>query len=136
MVNEVIRFGDAEAMAVSWLTGKLAGVDVATKVPNPRPDLFVKVSRTGGARRDLAYREARLTFECWALNETDASGLAELGYAHMCAAQAETINGAFVRKVTTTGVPVYFEDPVAQRPRYQFTVAIQYRGAPLMEEES
>jgi hypothetical protein len=73
MSNEVIKFGDAEAMAIAWLTGKLgSGVLIHTKVPDPRPPKFVQVVVTGGRRVDLAYRRAQLTFKCWGATEVEA----------------------------------------------------------------
>jgi hypothetical protein len=132
MASEVITFTSSEAMAVTWLNGKLgSGVGVATKVPDPRPEKLVKVTATGAHRLDLAYREAQLTFECWATEETDAEDIAELVHAHMKAAEGETINGAFVRRVNTVGGPVNSPDPESQTARYLVTVGVQYRGAAL-----
>lgn len=132
MANELIAFADAEALAVTWLTGKLGtGVAISTQVPNPRPDKHVKVIAVGARRTDLAYREARLVFECWATNETDASAIAELVDAHMNGAEAETVGGSFIRRVSHVGGPVNSADPESNTPRYLVTKAITYRGAAL-----
>jgi hypothetical protein len=131
MSSEVVAFPDAEAVAVAWLAGKLgAGVDTATKVPNPRPPAGVcRVRRTGGPGRiDLVTDDAQLTFECWAATEGAASDIARLAHAHMHAAAGETVAGAFIRKVTDIGGPSNFPDPESDSPRYQFTVGVRLRG--------
>jgi hypothetical protein len=131
MANELVVFRDAEALAVTWGTGKLGtGVAVSTKVPDPRPDRHVKVSVTGSTRRDLAYREARFLFECWALKGQDeeAADLANLVEGVMHQSEGETVNGSFVRKVETKGGPYYLEDPASGLPRYQVSIAVIYRG--------
>lgn len=129
MANEVIVFKDSVAAACTWLDGDLGtGVGISGKVPKDRPAQFVKVTLTGNHRVDLAYREAQLTFECWAPSDSEASDLAELAYARMFAVAGETINGSHVRKVVHIGGPSNFEDPQSQSSRYQFTIGVQYRG--------
>ena len=41
---------NVEAYLVSYLKGQLMGVEVRTRVPDPRPELLVVVSRSGGGR--------------------------------------------------------------------------------------
>jgi hypothetical protein len=129
MASEVIVFPDAEALAITWLTGKIDTVVTYTKVPDPRPDELIKVTTTGGHRLDLAYREAQLTFECWAEDNVRASEIARAAHAHMHAAAGETVDGAYVRKVVGIGGPVNFPDPESTSARYQFTVGVHCRGA-------
>lgn len=129
MSNEVIKFGDAEAMAIAWLTGKLgSGVLIHTKVPNPRPAKFVQVVLTGGRRIDLAYRRAQLTFKCWGATEVAASDLCDLTYAQFFAVAGETVGGVTVRRVDEVGAPANVPDPESDLPRYQFTVGAECRG--------
>ena len=128
-MSEVIAFPDAEALAITWLTGKLgAGVEISTKVPDPRPDKFVKVTRTGGVRRDISADDAQLTFECWGLTEIDASAICRLVRAHLMAAAGVTVGAAYVRKVTEVGGPANFPDPESTMPRYQYTASVACRG--------
>jgi hypothetical protein len=130
MSNEVIAFPDAEAVAITWLTGKLgAGVKISTRVPAQRPDGFVKVTRTGGVQRDISADDAQLTFECWALSEVTASRICELVRAHLKAAAGQTVGNAYVRKVTEVGGPANFPDPESTTPRYQYTASVACRGA-------
>lgn len=130
-MSEVVVFPDAEAVAVSWLDGKLgAGVEVSTQVPNPRPDKLCRVTRTGGAGRiNLVTDDAQLTFECWGPDEESASATARLAQGHVFAAAGEMVGSAYVRKVTEIGGLTNFPDPESDSPRYQFTVGVQLRGA-------
>jgi hypothetical protein len=134
MAGELIQWADAEALAVTWLTGKLGSATVGTKVPNPRTAAFVKVVTTGGYRRDRAYIETQLTLECWADTEPAAAALAALVSAHMDAMETETVNGAFVRRVAHVGGPVNSPDPDSNAPRYLVTKTVQHRGHTLNEE--
>jgi hypothetical protein len=130
VVDQVIAFPDAEATAVTWLTGRLGtGVGVSTRIPNPRPAKLCRVTRTGGVRRDLVTDDAQLTFECWGPTETDAFEICRLARAYLYAAAGQTVGGVFVRKVTDVGGPTNFPDPESDSPRYQFTATVAVRGA-------
>lgn len=125
---EVIAPADYEALAVTWLTGKLgSGVVPHTKVPTARPATFVKVIRTGGHKVDIAYHEGQITFECWAATETAAEAIAKLAYGHMFALAGDSVSGVFVRRVVEVGGIVNSEDPETKLPRYIFTVGVQAR---------
>lgn len=128
MPNEVIAPTDYEALAVTWLTGKLgSGVAIHSKVPKERPAVFAKVIRTGGHRLDLAYHEGQLTFECWAESEIAAEAIAVLAYGHMFALAGDSAGGVFVRRVVEVGGIVNSQDAESQLPRYVFTVGVQAR---------
>jgi hypothetical protein len=134
MAGELIQWADAEALAVTWLTGKLGSATVGTKVPNPRTAAFVKVVVTGNYEADRAYMGSQLTFECWADTETAAADLAVLVAAWVNALETETVNGAFVRRVIHVGGPVNSPDPDSNGPRYLVTKTIEHRGRTLNEE--
>lgn len=51
--------------------GDAMGVNVSTRVPNPRPNRFVRVTRAGG-RRDYGIDHMLLIVECWSKNEGQA----------------------------------------------------------------
>jgi hypothetical protein len=125
---EIIAPGNYEALAVTWLTGKLGtGVAIHSKVPKVRPPVFAKVIRTGGHRLDLAYYEAQLTFECWGPDEDQAGALAVLAYGHMFALAGDSVSGIFVRRVIEVGGIVNSQDPESQQSRYVFTLGVQAR---------
>lgn len=65
-----------EFRLVGWLS---RGVDVpvSSQVPNPRPERFVTVQRTGGPTRDLIIDDAQIDVFCWAESEAEAAKLAK-----------------------------------------------------------
>lgn len=129
-MTELLAFPDAEAVAVAALDAALT-VPVSTRVPNPRPAVFVRVARVGGARVNLVTDAPVLVVECWAASSVAAAELARLARAHLFALEGSTTAGAWVRKVLDVAGPQSFPDPVSESPRYQFTAQLHLRGAPL-----
>lgn len=127
---EAIAFPDVEALLVRVL-GPLLGVPVSTRVPNPRPDSFVRVSRVGGSRRDLITDQALVVVEGWALTEPEASALTARAQAYVFALAQTSHDGDYVRAVRDAGGLRSFPDPLTESPRYQFTVQIDTRGEAL-----
>lgn len=123
---EVIAFPDVEAFAVTYLRSKITGATVATRVPTTMPAQMVRVSRAGGAARDLVTDSALLLVECWAESSVAASELARLCRAHLLAA-ARASN--LVTKVVDVSGTVSLPDPATNNPRYQFTVELHMRGS-------
>lgn len=130
MTNEVIVCPDAEALAITWLTGKLgAGVGISTQIPNPRPEKLCRVRRTGGFRSQFPIADsAQLTFECWGPDEATAFSICSLARAHLEAAAGQFIDGVWVLRVAEVGGPSNFPDPESDTPRYQYTALLTVRG--------
>lgn len=122
---ELVGFPDAEAVVVAYLKGVLTGAKVGTKVPNPRPDRLVKVTRTGGSRRNVAQDDAMVTVECWDKEASDAAALANRVRAHL--AIFDTVDGYMPRDGEVSG-PQFFPDPLTSSPRYQLTVIVRLRA--------
>ncbi|MFD8618263.1 hypothetical protein [Streptomyces sp. NPDC059513] len=127
-MTEVIAFADAESLAVTYLKSKIAGVSVSTKVPSPRPQKLIKVTRVGGSKLRLNADSPILVFECWAPDSIQASALCRQARAYVNAMDGQTINGVWVFKVREVGGPAFFPDPDTDLPRYQFSVAIDTKG--------
>lgn len=123
---EVLVAPDVEAAVVSWLRGALGSrgvvAAVATRVPDTMPASMVRVSLTGGTRRDVVTDRPQLTVECWSGNSVDAGGLARLVHALMHSVSGETVAGLWVRAVDEVGGVQSLPDPDTNKPRYQFTV--------------
>ena len=128
---EVLVTPDVEAAAVTYLRTALGVLadKVATKVPATMPARMVRVSLTGGSRRDVATDVAQVTVECWGPDETTASSMARTGQGLMFSAAGMTAGTVFVRKVETVGGVQNFPDPDTNKPRYQFTVRWHVRPA-------
>ena len=130
-MGELLVTPDVEGAVVSWLRiGLGAAVDkVATKVPSTMPARMVRVSLTGGSRRDVATDVAQVTVECWLPDELSASTVARKAHGLMFSAAGMTAGAVFVRKVETVGGVQNFPDPDTNNPRYQFTVRWHVRPA-------
>jgi hypothetical protein len=130
-MGEILITPDVELAAVTFLrTGLGALADkVATKVPATMPAKMVRVSLTGGSRRDVASDAAQLTVECWASDEPTASSLARSAQALMFSASGSTVESLWVRRVDSVGGVQFFPDPDTAKPRYQFTVRWHTRPA-------
>ena len=124
-MSERIVFPDAEAVAVAHMPD--LGVSMSTKVPNPRPASFVRVTRTGGSRRDLVTDGAQLTFEAWAATDVEASDLAALARSYVYQLAEDQVGP--IRGARDVSAPVSFPDPESGSPRYQFTVVVDLRGS-------
>jgi hypothetical protein len=130
-MGEILITPDVELAAVTFLrTGLGALADkVATKVPATMPAKMVRVSLTGGSRRDVVSDSAQLTVECWASDEPTASNLARTAQALMFSASGSTVESLWVRRVDSVGGVQFFPDPDTAKPRYQFTVRWHTRPA-------
>lgn len=125
---------DAEAIAVGYLNPELAArgdeARASTRVPNPRPARFVRVSLTGTTPRSVAHADAQVTIECWDTDSAAAAELARTVYALMCA--MDTPDGHVPQgPAGWVGGPVYLEDPTAGIPRYVMTPIVRTRNATL-----
>ncbi|MDN5725160.1 MAG: hypothetical protein L0G99_04400, partial [Propionibacteriales bacterium] len=54
-----------ERIVITYLTPRLDGVWVATKVPNPRPEKLVRVEAAGGPRQNLRQDRSLITVQAW-----------------------------------------------------------------------
>lgn len=114
---------DIEAAIVAHLNG--LAEHVATRVRNPRPPTFIRVTRQGGRGRNLITSDIRVLIECWAGDETTALGLARNAYARIWSGQHSWLAG----RVWVGGIgfnePVQFPDPDApELVRFQFLISV------------
>jgi hypothetical protein len=131
-VVEIVEYASIETVVVAYLQNALAGrgdgAAVATKVPNPRPDRFVRVTAAGGSEPALVLTDRTVIFECWDLTSPDASHLAERSFAIMRASMRDHSEER-IRNVKVVGLPVSNPDPDTSLSRYQFTLSITLRGS-------
>lgn len=122
-MTELYAPPDVEGAAVTMLNAALTP-PVSTRVPNPRPATFVRITRAGGQGRNLAQSDARLLVECWADDSVAAFDLARLAYAHLWAARDSYMGAVWVTRVDLTD-PVNFPDPaLPAASRYQFLATL------------
>lgn len=112
---------DIEAAITAVLTDNVGtGVGVGTKLPNPRPDQFVRVTALGGSTANLIQSRPRALIECFGAGETEAIDLARLAYSRLWAAQNSWLDDeTWVSEIGLTD-PVNFPDKETGGSRYQF----------------
>lgn len=126
---EVLVPADDEVGVVDELTARLEAVHVGTRIPDPRPDEFVRVVSTGGAGVDLVTDESLLVLEGFAVNEGRARQLCALAIAHAQAAgRAGSMGGVPCYGVRAASLPANLPMPsVPDRFRFTATIAVRLR---------
>ena len=136
MANPVAlaEFADVEQLLVDHLNPEPLEVGqdpapVSTAVPNPRPDHFYRVQRTGGVRRSRVTDAPIVVLESWGEDEDEARGMAEKGRAAMAALQSTKPDGVHqVYDVTESSGLVNLPDPLSDQARYTQTFELHIRG--------
>lgn len=130
-----VLFPDAVLIVTAWLRSELEldgePVPVVTLVPDPRPDRFVIIYRTGGVRRDLVTDLAQVTVEAWGADEKAAHDLAQHARALVHAMPGEVIDGTTVYRVDELAGPALLPDDRSAQARYVFTAQLALRGTRL-----
>lgn len=132
MTVETFEPPDIEKALVAWLEPRLSA-RVSTRVPNPRPALFVTVRRIGGVRANLIQDAPIVLVECWG-SPTDessnavASNLAHAAYRHMVAMPTvqDITPHCRVYAARVSG-PVNNPDTSTNTPRYHLTATLRTR---------
>lgn len=109
-----------EGRLVTYLGPQVAPAVVATRIPNPRPALLVRVGRVGGEQLNLIQERPVVLFECWAADDLASWQLAKKVWGLVQGRTILEIAGLELsgRSLST---PVNYPDPVSNLPRYQFT---------------
>ncbi|OUD02569.1 hypothetical protein [Streptomyces swartbergensis] len=125
-----IVFPDAAEIVATYLREALAAagfpVRVGTRVPNPRPDEFVRLKRIGGARLDVVTDRPRLDVHCWGADDERAHDLTQITRALLLAIPGW--HGAAAYDVAEVGGPNELPDPETSSPRLAFAVEVSLRG--------
>ena len=98
---------------------------VSTKVPNPRPDTFIRVSLAGGDGERF-FDEVSILVEAWAPDTVSASRLARVARHTLHRARFDVVDGWQFYGIDSA-YPVYFPDEVSER--YQFLANVRVRRA-------
>lgn len=125
---QVITFPDVEAIAIDWLNDNMTEPAHST-VPNPRPDNFVLVFRTGGPKRNLVTDQPQITVESWGTTKSEAHDTAQEARAWLNALQGQVRDGVQVYRVEEAAGPGWLPDPVSEKPRYTQSFTVALRGA-------
>lgn len=117
-----MRPPDLEAALIAILS-PLASV--ATRLPADRPALFIRASRTGGARRDIIRSDSAFLIECYALTSKAAYDLCAAAYGLLDAAQHSSVAGVWLGSASLQD-PVPIDNPdVPTHNRYQIWASLR-----------
>ena len=133
MSGELVIFPDTvEALCDYVRTGLDTlgpAIPVGTRVPKPRPDLFVRIERVGGARRNLAIDEPTVVFEAWGTDEGAAHDLAQQVRALVFGSVRQQTSAGMIYRVAESAGPASLPDPDTDQARFTFTMSVAVRGA-------
>lgn len=129
----IIVFPDVEALVSAYLAAELSlrglPFPVGTRVPNPRPDRFFVLRRTGGPRSSVVTEAAQMTIESWAPLEEAAYEQYSVARGLLLALPGRNLGGYTVYRVDEFSGPANLPDPRSGQVRYSQTVAVHIRGA-------
>ena len=114
-----------EQAVVTYLSP--AGFHVGTRVPNPRPDQFVKVTRTGGSAPNVTISEPTLLVECWGRTDAQAWAVAAAVWSLCTVPHAVQLSATVWASRVEATEPVNFPDSTSGASRYQFIVTPRIR---------
>lgn len=131
-----VVFPDAATLAATWLARDLAAqgvtIPVGLRLPNPRPNRFISIVRTGGVLETPVTEAAQLSFSCWGPDDVAAGQLAQLARALLYnMVGVDQGGGVMVRHIAEVQGPQYLPFPDTTQPRYLFTLRLSLRGTPL-----
>ena len=95
-----------------------AGYDAYADAPNPMPESFVTVERTGGGSRDMVDRPM-LAVQCWAAGRKAAADMAEA-----VRAELEGLEGTRGLGAVKVSSLYNWPDPSTRKARYQLVVEL------------
>lgn len=120
---EGVQFRDIPLLVCAYLRKPLlAGIAIVGKIPQARPDEFIRILRTGGVKETLRSEAAQITVEAWAQTEARAFELLNNARALINAADG-TLFGAI-----ELGGPANLPDPSSAQIRCTMSFQIRARG--------
>jgi hypothetical protein len=104
------------------------GVPVATRTPDPLPDAWVRIVRTGGTRRSPVSDQPTIAVEAFAQTETAAWNLIQTCCAALEAMAGSVVANVNVKNVDEVGGPANLPHPTIPGARYSATFQLHLRG--------
>jgi len=132
---ELLVPADAEVEVVAELNASMpddfALMRAGTKIPDPRPDEFIRVVATGGAERDLVTDDPILVVEAFSTSETRAQRGCAFAIAVLQAgARMGRVGAATCHSVRVLGLPANLPMPtVPDHFRFTATISASLRRA-------
>jgi len=132
---QTVVFPDAESVITSYLRNQITPyigdtIHVGTDVPNPRPEEFIRLIRTGGVVQTQVSDGPQITLESWAMNEDRAYEIAKYARALVSRLQNDVWNGTTFYRMQEFSGPNSNPDDDSEMARYTWTFIIGMRGIP------
>jgi hypothetical protein len=127
----VVVFPDVEALAITFLAGRLPDAHVTSEWPEDIAERLpvVAVSRLGGGTvLRFVLQDGTIDIDCIAATKAEAHDLAQLALAHLQTMPSAPALNAIVYTVTDDAL-VWAPDPVTELPRYVLTCTLTFRPA-------
>ncbi|WP_425836952.1 hypothetical protein [Microbacterium sp. PA5] len=130
---ELLVPADSEVALVDELNSRMPdifdGLHAGTRIPNPQPAEFIRVTVTGGTERDLVTDTPTLFIEGFATSETRAERITAHAVAALqSAGRTGTLGGITCYGVRVLSLPANLPLPtVPDRFRYRATVSADLR---------
>lgn len=128
-MNDAMVPVDAEALVVEYLTARMPTYEASTRLRAQSG--VITVEQVGGVRRSPIHDHPLITVQTWHEDEVEASEMCRIAFAHLWAIHEDSEFGDRVRSVVSVGGPQSFPDPTAAVPRWQTTVELNLRPAPI-----
>ncbi|AUG84808.1 tail terminator [Microbacterium phage Sharkboy] len=123
MPDQLLTPADVEQAIIDELSPLYT---VGTSIPDPRPNLFLRVVATGGGQLNLVQDEPLVTLEAFGLRETQARGALDSALARLELAVRKRgmIGSEPVSRLRIAGLPQNYPLPsVPSHKRYISTIA-------------
>jgi hypothetical protein len=119
----------ARAVLIAGYAARGITRPVSSRIPNPRPDRFTRVARSGGVPNTDVSDAARLTVESWGPDAATCAADAALVQALLRQSRHTVVEGVTVSRVRVAGGPSDFPDPLSHHDRCVQTIEFTTRGS-------
>ena len=120
-------FDDPVAVMLRHLAVSVPDVAASGRVPNPRPQSFVRLVMVGSDRFTPQHRDARVAIECWAATDAQADRLAAR-VEEAVAEYADSFNHVPLGPDGWAAGPRLLPDPDSGSPRMVMTLILRQRN--------
>lgn len=130
-MTDVLQLANVESAVIHLLDADAAiTVEVSGRVPNPRPDSFIRVTRVGGSQLNMIQERPTILVECWGSDQQQAWDLVSAAYRVLQGWDPLEYNGIELGSRRCSSA-VNYPDPSTSSPRYQFQLetTVNLKGA-------
>lgn len=123
-----MAYPDIVGLLRTYLLPIVAPLQIASRVPDPRPDDWVQLRRIGGPQQRPVRDRPNVDVFAWALTDPAAEQLGDLLRRSIHALAGTTLLGPMVYRVDEVLGPRSLDDELTGRPRVWATYSIDVRA--------